>query len=242
MLRIIFVFHFITAFTGSVLLNLFSNNAAGPLALVNALFGAIKQSADNITFAKWKDKNVMKRKRGKREGSATPGQAANERKFALLVSLSRILSPAFKIGLKAYVASQTAYNAFIKFNYPATSDNGSEASITNADIVISKGSVGSMQNFAAATGASAGEIDLSWDDNSNGTTSLGSDTLFVAVMNADNEAVHSDLTAVSRGDVSHTIELPDVYDGVVVSVFAFFIRADRSATSDNAYDTATVGS
>lgn len=183
----------------------------------------------------------MKRQRGPREGGPTTAQAANERKFALLVALSRILGSAFKVGLNAYTAAQTAYNAFIKYNYPNTTDNGSAAAIASSDIIVAKGSIPALTNFQAAQGSSAQEVDLSWDDNSNGTTALATDELHVAVLSEDQTLVQYGNSGVTRADASYTSAVNMVPAASTVNVYPFFVRADGSANSNNGYASVDTG-
>ena len=220
--------------------NHFLSINVGPLALVSALFGQIRQSADTITFSKWKDKNVMKRKRGPNTTEPTAGQLANQRKFALLVALSRLLAPAINLGFQAYLASKTSFNNFVSFNYPFTSDNGTIASITEADIVVSKGSVTQPATFATSTGGTSGAIDITWDDNSNGTTALATDIMHIAYLNDDLDDSGYVITAVPRSTGAYILDVGA--PGATANIYGFFVRADNSATSDNAYDQAVSGS
>lgn len=206
------------------------------MAIRTGILGFIKQTADGITFSKWKDKNVMKRKNQASSAPPTEAQLAVRRRFAILVPLMRLCGGFLRLTFKAYLSSQTAYNAFMSFNYANTTDNGSEASITYNNLVISKGSVLPMTGTTAATGSGAAKTFLlTWDDNTNGTTGLSTDVMGIVVIGSDGSVVEFIDSGVTRDAETYTATVSSLPAASAVEVYPFFARADDSAFSDNTH-------
>lgn len=150
------------------------------MGIVNSEFGPIKQSVGGLTFSNWKGRNVVKRKPASYNDAKTPTQLANRRKLKVLVAFGRLLLAVIRVGFKSVSQVITQWNNFVKNNIQAVTDDGTTSTITYASVILSLGNLLGLVNAAGAAGSLAGDVDLTWDANSNGTTGLDGDVLQVA--------------------------------------------------------------
>lgn len=212
------------------------------MATVQSVLGTVKGKLGNIRGSKWKNKNVLAQMPSGYNDAKTPTQQANRRKFSLLQQVGRIMSSILKVGLQSYESTMTWLNAFTTVNYSAITDNGATASVTWADIKIA---LGSLLGFSNPTVTPISDVssnaEVTFSDNSNGTTGLATDTIYGVVFNDDGDLIGTAIAESARA--AETVDIPfdqSVNTGDVLHLYLFFASADGSSVSDSIYLTQTV--
>jgi hypothetical protein len=211
----------------------------------NPLIGRTKQSAGNMTFTKWKDKNVLKNKATEVNNPRSPKQQAQRNAFAFLVTVFPLVALAINIGFKRISTSMTVFNTFIKENFAS---GGVQANLTPpydpistaADLKISKGTLLNTELSTASADASASEVVVTWPTAVSYNQSA-SDTIFVLVHNADSNEWKSFDTGIARSVGTATLNSAGLAltAGDELNVYTFFYSASGEA-SDNTYNQVTV--
>lgn len=191
----------------------------------------------------WKGKKVVAQQPSTYNDAKTPVQQANRRKFADVQLLGRQVLAAVKVGLKTQAIGKTEANVFTQLNMPAASDDGSVATIALDDVKVAKGNLAGVSNYNVAPGNNAGQLVLTWNNNSNGGSGLPTDmicTCDVCEYKQPDSASTFTMHNVNRAAGTVTITMPASHVGHEAHVYAFFRRAGTNEVSDSSVDKAQV--
>jgi hypothetical protein len=140
-----------------------------------------------------------------------------------------------KVGFPERAAKHSAYNAFMMYNTPeaVTGTLGSQT-IDYSQIVMSRGSL-LRASGALVDSMITDRVDVSWNDNSNGTTGFINDKAVIAVYNPVKDEVETSLFDVTRQTAGRNINVPSAWQGDTVHVWLSFVSNDNAKASDSVY-------
>ena len=159
-------------------------------------------------------------------------QLEQRAKFGLAISFIRPLTEFLKIGFRNYAGKMSAVN----YAMSQTLKNGirgtyPDFSIDYANVLVSKGTLAGVLNPIAVS-LVAGEVSISWDDNSDEVNAQPTDsTLILAINPTTHEAVFTNGES-TRVEGTQTLAVPTSFSGETLECYMAFADADgKVATS-----------
>ena len=207
------------------------------------LLGRARKSAGEMTFTKWKDKNVLKNKASNVANPDTVNQQMRRGMFAQLVVAARSLLPVLDIGFIAYRGVMSQFNAFIKYNYGTFVAAGTAPafSVVPADMIISKGPLTPTSITTVTAVNASANVTVAFPTGTTAPDQAANDKAYLVVANETTHDQGYQLTATLRssGAISATLS-GNATSGDVVRAYLFFTRNDGSIASDTETDLVTV--
>lgn len=212
------------------------------MAINRGVLGTQTGSMGGITASNWKGRNVYKQKVPARNGSNSPAQQLQRRKFAALAVLAGLFGPAIRRGFKVAASDVTEQNVFQKLNFDAVSDNGTTATVDYEMLRLSTGTVGAPAGFDVVVTPITGSINVSWADNSNGADALSSDMAQVVYIQKSTGQTYFNMYTDTRADGGGAGVIPfgPNISAADIQAYMFFKRATSVSTSPSAYAQAHV--
>ena len=207
------------------------------------LLGRAKKSAGEMTFTKWKNKNVLKNKASNVANPNTVNQQMRRGMFATLIQYGRYLLPVADLGFVAYRNVMSQFNAFVKFNYGSLVVAGTAPaySINESALVIAVGPLTptAISTLAGTNGSAT--VTFTWPTSTTAPDQAASDKVRLVVLNttAGESGYNIGSTLRSAGTATVTLNAAAV-TGDVLEGFMFFSRDDNSMASDSSNLQATV--
>jgi hypothetical protein len=130
----------------------------------NTLIGRSKQSIGNVVATTLLGKNVLKAKPLTVANPRTEGQINQRAKISAVVACGRAIAEAISYGFKEMAVGMYAFNAFTSTNTKNgfVTAAGGVASYVSANLIISKGTIGSTAVSVDSASISDGFISLAW--------------------------------------------------------------------------------
>jgi hypothetical protein len=205
------------------------------MAVFNSTLGPIKQSFGNLTASSWKGINTLRQKPSSVANPQSSGQTAQRSKFKLLGILGRYFQAATAYGLRGMAVKMSQYNAFVKYNTQNVTYSGGSATIDASAIIVSRGPVGVPGAMTLGAGGSAGQFTVTIVNNSDGNVARSTDKLLLSIYDATGQRTEfvDPVKTRATAATTFTVGLGAAWEGAAVQVYAFFMRADSSETSDN---------
>ena len=144
-------------------------------------------------------------------------------KFKTLMGFLRPQVEIIRIGFKSMAIKASAFNAAVSYNYhhALTGDYDSGFSIDYNKVLLASGNLPPIDGIAVAS-TTAGQLNLSWSDNSGESGAADDDILYVSVYNPDKGTAIVSVNAAQRSAGSVVIDLPAGYSGDAVHCYAGF--------------------
>jgi hypothetical protein len=200
------------------------------------LLGRAKKSAGEMTFTKWKDKNVLKNKASNVANPDTVNQQMRRGMFSTLVVSARTFLPVFDLGFVAYRNTMSQFNAFIKYNYGVlvTAGTAPAYSISAKDMIISKGPL-SPTDITAVTATNASpNVTVTWPTAVLNPDQASTDLVRIVLYNEDSNGRGYNIGSIDRSAGTATIVMnSNNSTGDHLDAYLFFSRADNSMASDS---------
>lgn len=207
------------------------------------LLGRARKSAGEMTFTKWKDKNVLKNKASNVANPDTVNQQMRRGMFAQLVVIARNYLPVLDIGFIAYRGVMSQFNAFIKYNYGTFVAAGTAPafSVVPADMIISKGPLTPTTITSITAVNASANVTVAFPTGTTAPDQAANDKAYLVVYNETTHDRGYQLTATLRssGAISATLS-GNATTADNVRAYLFFTRNDGSIASDTETDIVTV--
>ena len=207
------------------------------------LLGRARKSAGEMTFTKWKDKNVLKNKASNVANPDTVNQQMRRGMFAQLVVVARSYLPVLDIGFIAYRGVMSQFNAFIKYNYGTFVAAGTAPafSVVPADMIISKGPLTPTTITSITAVNASANVTVAFPTGTTAPDQAANDKAYVVVYNETTHDRGYQLTPTLRssGAISATLS-GNATTANNVRAYLFFTRNDGSIASDTETDIVTV--
>ena len=199
------------------------------------LLGRARRSAGEMTFTKWKDKNVLKNKASQVSNPNTVNQQMRRAMFAYLVAAARQFLPVLDLGFIAYRNTMSQFNAFIKYNYGVYVTTGTAPAFNIVDValLISKGPLTpTVPATVVATNGSA-TVSMTFATGTTAPDQASTDKAYAVWLNQDTGDYAYQLTPTLRssGTIAGTLN-GNATTGDVINGYLFFMRSDNSIASD----------
>src|SRR5690554_721588 len=205
------------------------------MAIINqGILGGVSGKIGNVIGGTWKGIDYLRIKPSSVANPKTDGQVDQRSKFSTVLRFLQPMTDFLRVGFKLYANKMTQFNAAMSYNlfngvtgaYPNYSIDYANALITRGNLT---GAVG------GASSPSAGDVQITWDDNSGSGSALATDKALILLFNATRgESVFTTAGPV-RTAGTETISVPSEYTGEDVEVFLGFISEDGSKVANSSY-------
>lgn len=197
--------------------------------------GTITGSVGDLTFTTWKGKKVVKQKVARNNTSASPAQVAQRTRFAAIAALTGALAPVIRVGFNDEAAQETAQNVFQRRNADRLTELNGVFTPSYSELEISSGPVAPIAGLELGSAGAGGNYAVTWSNNSNGSSALPTDRIFLAVFSRNSGTARAVDTGRTRADLNMVgaVLASEIAAGGVI-VIGFAKRADSTQCSPTA--------
>ncbi|WP_444671053.1 DUF6266 family protein [Flavobacterium columnare] len=199
------------------------------------ILGGVSGKVANVVGSRWKGIDYIRAKPQSVANPRTLLQVNQRTKFALVL---RFLQPNLnfiKIGYKNYAVKKSQFNSAMSYILNnAIIGVSPDFEIDYSLALLSRGNLTGALNpvFDLTT---SGQVQFSWDDNSNDGNALPTDKVMVVAYNPiKGESVYLSGGA-TRADLSQTVIIPNSYAGDELQLFISFMNAEETQLSNSIY-------
>lgn len=200
------------------------------------ILGGVSGKVANVVGASWKGIDYLRAKPLNVANPRTVPQVNQRTKFSLVL---RFLQPNLnfvKIGFKNYAVKQSQFNSAMSYalNNAITGSTIEDFAIDYSLALLSKGTLSGALNpvFDLST---PGQVQFSWDDNSNEGSASSTDKAMVVVYNPlKGESVFI-TDGAARIDQSQTVSIPNSYYGDELYMFISFKNLAETQMSNSIF-------
>ena len=201
----------------------------------NPIIGASRGKLANVTFSKWKNKNVLKSKPIVVSNPRSSLQVGQRTRHSFLVMFARLVIPIIKLSMKELAISMSEYNYYIQANSNnvVVSPSGT-ASMLLPTMILSRGSLQRPVPLSYIT-VIPNNIQINISTSSNGTTGLGTDIVYSVLYNPilHEFAFSSIITNVNAGNTQ--VGHPPSWATHTVHAYIYRLRPQQGKASDTVY-------
>ena len=158
------------------------------------ILGGFSGKVGNVVGSSWKGISYMRSLAQSVKNPRTEAQLKQRGKFALVLSVLKPMTDFIRIGWKQQANKQSAFNAATAHTLAnAVSGTYPDYEIDLSKVLVSKGTLTMPANGNATL--NAGNITITWDDNSTSGSAKTTDKTLIVVLNPDKAATtHDDST------------------------------------------------
>lgn len=200
------------------------------------ILGGISGKVANVVGARWRGIDYLRAKPLNVANPRTVLQVNQRTKFSLVL---RFLQPNLnfvKIGFKNYAVKKSQFNSAMSYqlNNAITGTTIDDFAIDYSLVLLSKGNLSGALNpiFDLTT---SGQVQFSWDDNSNEGSALSTDKAMVVVYNPIKGESVFITDGVSRTELSQTVIIPNSYYGDEIYMFISFKNLAETQLSNSIF-------
>jgi hypothetical protein len=199
------------------------------------VLGGFSGKVGNVVGGTWKGIDYMRIKPANVSNPRTEGQVDQRSKFSTVLRFLQPMTDFLRVGFKLYANRMTQFNAAMSYNlnnsitgaYPNSMIDYSSALVTRGNLTVAAN--------GTASSPSAGNVELTWTDNSGSGSAQGTDKALIALLNTTRgEAVFTTVGPARSVGIA-TIPVPSEYVGEDVEVFLGFLSGDGSKVSNSSY-------
>ncbi|MES3016617.1 MAG: DUF6266 family protein [Bacteroidota bacterium] len=196
------------------------------------ILGAFSGKVGTVIGSSWNGIDYMRSLPRPSSKAPSDAQLIHRAKFGLVNGFLGPVSSLVNLGYKSLAVKKTGYNvAIAEMMSDAIAGIYPDFEIDYTKIFFSKGSLTGVYGVLAASNT-AGEIDVSWMNNSDSGTAKATDKAVVLVYNATKSAfVYNLENGAARSAAGDTIIVPAEYSGDTVQVWIAFMTPDRKTFS-----------
>lgn len=198
------------------------------MAIINkGILGGVSGKVGNVVGGSWKGVDYLRSLPAGVKQANSILQQAQRMKFKVLLEFLQPQVELLRIGFKPDAVKMTAFNAALSYNYQHAllGDFETGFAVDYAAALVAKGNLPAVESLVAESTV-AGQISLSWSDNSAQNLAAATDVLFVSCLNPDTKTAYITLNAASRADGSALISLPAPFHGSSLQCYAGFFAID----------------
>ena len=203
--------------------------------ILNGITGGFSGKVGNIIGSSWKGIDYMRSRATSIAQPNSPAQLEQRARFGTVGKFLRPLIPFLRIGFKSYAVKMSAFNAAMSYNlenaltgvYPLYGIDYTKA-------LISQGTLPEALN-PEATSVIPGEVEYTWDNNSDHTGAMSTDKAMLVVYNPARQRTVTAVAGNTRASGSQTIVLPAVFAGDEVQCYISFQNTNQSVVSNSQF-------
>ncbi|MCH8559015.1 MAG: DUF6266 family protein, partial [Balneolia bacterium] len=184
----------------------------------------------------WRGKNVMRAVPENVRDARTPKQLAQREKFRLVSAFLKSVRPVVSAGFEVPSgADYDSNNAALSYNLKYATDGEYPSLFMDyTSVRVAMGSLEGVLNGNAEADA-AGELSISWADNSGSANARPSDSALILAYSPElGQAVYAS-GSQSREDSAATLGLPESFAGQELHVWLAFTDDGRKISSNSSY-------
>lgn len=200
----------------------------------NGILGGFSGKVGSVVGSTWKGINVIKSAPGKRTGTPSAKQLAQQSKFRVVIKFLRTFSALLAVTFRGYTSGESGINAAFSYNYHnAVTGVYPDLSIDYSKVLVSRGNLSNVTDPKVAAGL-AGKLNFSWTNNGGtGNVSDSDQAVLVAYCPATKQSVYSLDSALRKAGTA--ILDVTVFSGQPVETWLAFITTDGNEVSDSYY-------
>jgi len=200
------------------------------------ILGGVSGKVANVVGASWKGIDYLRAKPQSVANPRTVLQVNQRTKFSLVL---RFLQPNLsfvKLGFKNNAVKQSQFNSAMSYalNNAITGTTIEDFAIDYNLALLSRGTLSGALNpvFDLTT---PGQVQFSWDDNSNEGSALPTDKAMVVVYNPLKGESVLIMDGAARSDISQTATIPNSYFGDEIFMFISFKNLAETQLSNSIF-------
>ena len=199
------------------------------------ILGGVSGQVRNVIGGTWKGIDYLRIKPSSVANPRTEGQVDQRSKFSTVLRFLQPLTEFLKVGFKLYSIRMTQFNAAMSYNL----NNGVTGTYPNfmidyATALVSRGNLKGAAD-AAATSPSAGNVEVTWTDNSGRGSAQRTDKSLIVLLNTIRGEAIFTTSGPERSAESAIIPVPAEFSGEDVEVFLGFVSEDGNKVANSAY-------
>jgi len=198
------------------------------------ILGGFKGKVGAVVGSTWRGLNVMRSKPKKSGKAPSEDQAIQQERFKLM---SGFLSPISSI-LDSYygnsASEKSRFNLAMSYHLKeaiAGISPNLEIDFERVDLTKGKG----LKTKNATVLANASGIKFSWLNNAAVNSSDADDLALVMVFNPDKNEFITEKTAVTRADLTYTLDVPEEFAGDEVHCWISFVNPKGKSANNSTY-------
>ena len=199
------------------------------------ILGGVSGQVGNVIGGTWKGIDYLRIKPSSVANPRTEGQVDQRSKFSIVLKFLQPMTDFLKVGFKLYGIKMTQFNAAMSYNLNnAITGSYPNFMVDYASALVSRGNLTGAANGAASS-PSAGDVQITWDDNSGSGSAQATDKALIVLLNTTRQEAVFTIAGPARSAGTETISVPSEYTGEDVEVFLGFISEDGSKVANSSY-------
>ncbi len=199
------------------------------------ILGGFSGKVGTVIGGSWKGIDYMRSIPASVANPRTAAQVQQRTKFTTAIGFLQSMTSFLRVGFKNYAIKMTAFNAAMSYTLKnAVFGEDPDFFIVYPDALVSRGSLPGALNGAAASTV-AGQIDITWTDNSGEGTALAGDLANVVVYNPTKEQAVTVIGGNTRSSGAQSVTIPASFAGDEVHVYLAFQTDNQSDVSNSTY-------
>ena len=199
------------------------------------VLGGFSGKVGNVVGGTWKGIDYMRIKPANVTNPRTEGQVDQRSKFSTVLRFLQPMTDFLRVGFKLYANKMTQFNAAMSYNLNnAITGAYPNFMIDYASALVTRGNLSGAANGAASS-PSAGDVQITWDDNSGSGSAQATDKALIVLLNTTRQEAVFTIAGPARSAGTETISVPSEYTGEDVEVFLGFISEDGSKVANSSY-------
>ena len=199
------------------------------------ILGGVSGQVGNVIGGTWKGIDYLRIKPSSVANPRTEGQIDQRSKFSTVLKFLQPMTDFLRVGFKQYANKMTQFNAAMSYNLNnAITGAYPNFMVDYASALVSRGNLTGAANGAASS-PSAGDVQITWDDNSGSGSAQATDKALIVLLNTTRQEAVFTTAGPARSAGTETISVPSEYTGEDVEVFLGFISEDGSKVANSSY-------
>ena len=199
------------------------------------VLGGFSGKVGNVVGGTWKGIDYMRIKPANVTNPRTEGQVDQRSKFSTVLRFLQPMTDFLRVGFKLYANKMTQFNAAMSYNLNnAITGAYPNFMVDYANALVTRGNLSGAANGAASS-PSAGDVQITWDDNSGSGSAQATDKTLIVLLNTTRQEAVFTTAGPARSAGTETISVPSEYTGEDVEVFLGFISEDGSKVANSSY-------
>ncbi len=199
------------------------------------VLGGFSGKVGNVVGGTWKGIDYMRIKPANVTNPRTEGQVDQRSKFSTVLRFLQPMTDFLRVGFKLYANKMTQFNAAMSYNLNnAITGAYPNFMVDYANALVTRGNLTGAANGAASS-PSAGDVQITWDDNSGSGSAQATDKALIVLLNTTRQEAVFTTAGPARSAGTETISVPSEYTGEDVEVFLGFISEDGSKVANSSY-------
>lgn len=199
------------------------------------ILGGLSGKVGNVIGGSWKGIDYLRIKPSSVANPRTTGQVNQRNKFTVTLEFLQAVKPFIKVGYKKLAIKKTEFNAAMSYILNnAVSGIAPNFTVDYPNARLSRGSLSEPLN-ATTDLTTSGQIEFSWDDNSDEGNANPTDKAMLLAYNPIKKESISLLNGAQRDVGVEIITIPSSYSGENLELFMAFISEDENQLSNSVY-------